>query len=278
MIIPYILVFLCSFCITSVSFIVPGKQLRSSHVTYEASNQKDLSSYQSFFPDITDTQWQQLEALIFKLTDWNAKVNLISRKDIEYLVPNHIIPCLAVSLVKRFSSGEKVIDVGTGGGLPGLPMAICCPNASFTLLDSNTKKMAIVEDIRSSLGLSNVKVVRARAEAFQERFDFMLGRAVSAVPTFLGFSSHFLDINSLFSDSGLLYIKGGDFFGELKEAGIDSYRITEVNKLVTLNSDKNVLYIPASEVQKFHSKKLLKDQKDPGSPPFMYSSKPESKK
>lgn len=163
---------------------------------------------------------------------------------------------MSISLVQRFERGEHIIDVGTGGGLPGLPMAILNPEAQLTLLDSNGKKMQIVEEISLSLGLRNVRIVTTRAEKFQEKFDFMLGRAVSAVPSFLEFSSHFLDGNSQNKKSGLLYIKGGDFSEELQSAKISSYNISAINKLTLLDTDKTVLYIPASEIVAFHNRKL----------------------
>jgi 16S rRNA (guanine527-N7)-methyltransferase len=139
-------------------------------------NTADWKHYVPQFPNLDTTQWGKLEELSERLKDWNSKVNLISRKDIDSLIPNHIMPCVALSKVKQFNGNERVIDVGTGGGLPGLPMAICNPNAQFTLLDSNLKKTTIVEDIAKGLKLENVRVVRNRAEEFREVFDFMLGR------------------------------------------------------------------------------------------------------
>ena len=190
----------------------------------------DYSSYKKDFETITDDQWDKLEALSFKLYDWNTKVNLVSRKDVEFLIPNHIVPCLAMSLIRNFGGGETVIDVGTGGGLPGLPLAIICPDAHFTLLDSNSKKMMVVSEIANSLGLKNVNVVCSRAEKLNDKFDFLLGRAVSALPNFLSFSSHLIDgksralpkdyvqkslsessgsnLPSVSISSGMLYLKG----------------------------------------------------------------------
>mmetsp|Transcript_14422 Transcript_14422/g.23936 ORF Transcript_14422/g.23936 Transcript_14422/m.23936 type:complete len:298 (-) Transcript_14422:748-1641(-) len=227
--------------------------------------------YQSSFPNLTVDQLDQLDQLSSQIEAWNEKVNLISRKDIDAIVPNHIVPSLSVSLVKSFESGQRIVDVGTGGGFPGLPMAIACPAASFTLLDSNTKKMKIVAEIAETLGLDNVNVVTCRAEEYDQKFDFIMGRAVSAVPKFLSFSSHFLNPDRCSGDdddsrsaetnvdvpratSGLLYLKGGDFTGELQEARISRYSLSAVNQLVPgLESDKSVLYVPTAEVTRFYT-------------------------
>lgn len=115
--------------------------------------------------------------LYTKINEWNLKINLISRNDIIYLLPNHILPSLSISKIKLFYDNNlNIIDVGTGGGFPGLPLAIINPTASFTLLDSNTKKMTVVQDIVNSLELTNVKVIISRAELYTtEKFDFILG-------------------------------------------------------------------------------------------------------
>ena len=215
-------------------------------------------------PLVTNDQWEALGALQVRLLEWNTKVNLVSRKDVDMLVPSHIIPSLAVMKVRRFK-GEEVIDVGTGGGFPGLPLAVVCPEARFTLLDSNGKKTMVVRDISEHLGLTNVRTVNARAEAVQDRFDFILGRAVSAVPSFLSFASHLIDGNSKaeptrvpghddFVTSGLLYIKGGDFESELREAGIETSRSFPIEALLggLLDTDKSVLHIPSNEIIGFH--------------------------
>ena len=174
--------------------------------------------------------------------------------------------------------------MGTGGGFPGLPMAIACPSASFTLLDSCAKKMKIVSDIVRALELKNVEVVTSRAEEYRtEAFNFIMGRAVSSVPNFLTYSSHFLgntnnvDVkNNYYNDQsaqmqdeiigGLLYLKGGDFRNELIEAKVDLYSLHRVCELIpNLQSDKYVLYIPPTEVSAFQQRLLtsrkIADQK-----------------
>ena len=246
--------------------VISYRRILSLSTSINKDFQEELEPFKECFKHLNDVQWKQLNQLACKLYEWNSKVNLISRKDIDSLIPNHIIPSLSISIIKQFTSNEKVIDIGTGGGLPGLPMAIACPNALFTLLDSNGKKIAIVEDMIQSIGLKNVKTIRARAEDINETFDFMMGRAVSAVPTFLGFSSHFVNGKSQAKSiqtyqnvtikSGLLYLKGGDFGEELNEAKINDYSLFPVKELVPIDSDKNVLYVPSEQIVSFHNNKI----------------------
>lgn len=211
--------------------------------------------HQQSFPSVTALQWNQLEKLSECLIDWNQKVNLVSRKDIDEIIPNHIIPALSVSLCHKFSPGDKVIDIGTGGGLPGLPLAIIHSDVKFTLLDSNSKKMGVVEDIVRSLCLKNVHVVTSRAEEFTGKFDALLGRSVSAIPNFLSWSAHLLRKDAA-KDSGLFYIKGGDFLDELAYAGITQYKMHPIKELVKSipESDKMVLHIPSEQIFSFHNR------------------------
>jgi len=228
---------------------------------------------------ISNSQFDQLEEFTFRFVDWNSKVNLVSRKDIENFIPNHLIPCLSIGKVRKFHAKESIVDVGTGGGLPGIPMAIINPEASFMLLDSNSKKMMVVEDMVNGLKLDHVIVKTARAETVDERFDFLLGRAVSAIPNFLSFSSSLLkplqelslsDLNNHDSssyqgvniDSGLLYMKGGEFENELEEAGIKNSHKFAINDLANIDySDKYILHVTADEIHSFRERQLDLDRK-----------------
>jgi 16S rRNA (guanine527-N7)-methyltransferase len=223
----------------------------------------DFKQYYNSFPNISSKQWLKLNQLAFELYEWNSKVNLISRKDIQLLIPNHIIPSLSISLVKQFKENENIIDIGTGGGLPGIPLAIIYPNSKFTLLDSSTKKIKIVQNIVDTLKLNNVQVINSRAETYTEaKFEYMLGRSVKELPIFLSFSSHFLkgkgDCENNNIGGGLLYIKGGNFNNELKDCNINHHDIYPIRNLINVdpvcNSDKNILFVQTSEIKKFDLK------------------------
>ena len=217
----------------------------------------DGSSLLDSFDFITQTQQKQLNSLNNAIKNWNIKINLISRKDIDNLMLHHIIPSLSVALVRRFSIGDSVIDVGTGGGFPGLPLAIICPEAHFTLLDSNSKKMQVLQSVVEELGLSNVKLAHSRAEAHAGvQYKYVLGRSVKSLPEFVGYTSHMLqrsgrrtDSSSAGGEGGILYIKGGDIQPELNELGIKHSSIHYMRDLITgLETDKFVLYIPTADV------------------------------
>ena len=169
-----------------------------------------------YFPEITDEQKQQFEKLEQLYTEWNEKINVISRKDMDGLYEKHILHSLGIAKVMPFADGTKVLDVGTGGGFPGIPLAILFPEVSFTLIDSIGKKIKVVEAVSEGLGLKNVTAVHGRAEKLKEKFHFVVSRAVTQMPEFLRWLKGKFE-KEQFNEkhNGVLYLKGGDLAEEL---------------------------------------------------------------
>ena len=169
-----------------------------------------------YFPEITDEQKQQFEKLEQLYTEWNEKINVISRKDMNGLYEKHILHSLGIAKVMPFADGTKVLDIGTGGGFPGIPLAILFPEVSFTLIDSIGKKIKVVEAVSEGLGLKNVTAVHGRAEKLKEKFHFVVSRAVTQMPEFLRWLKGKFE-KEQFNEkhNGVLYLKGGDLAEEL---------------------------------------------------------------
>ena len=173
-----------------------------------------------YFPDISDKQKQQFEQLEPLYKEWNNQINVISRKDIDELYTRHILHSLAIAKVVNFKNGSKILDVGTGGGFPGIPLAILFPNAHFFLVDSIGKKIKIVNEISQAIGLKNIQAEHKRAEEVKFKYDFIVSRAVTNLPKFNNWIKGKFNVNSRHKiKNGLLYLKGGDLTEELKEAG-----------------------------------------------------------
>ena len=175
-----------------------------------------ISLILKYFPEITDEQKQQFEKLEQLYTKWNEKINVISRKDMDGLYEKHILHSLGIAKVMPFADGTKVLDIGTGGGFPGIPLAILFPEVSFTLIDSIGKKIKVVEAVSKGLGLKNVTAVHGRAEKLKEKFHFVVSRAVTQMPEFLRWLKGKFE-KEQFNEkhNGVLYLKGGDLAEEL---------------------------------------------------------------
>ena len=171
-----------------------------------------------YFPDLTEKQIAQFEALEELYKDWNLKINVVSRKDIDELYLRHVLHSLAIAKVINFKDGSSLMDVGTGGGFPGIPLAILFPNCQFHLVDSINKKLNVVREVMAGLELENVKVTHTRVEEINETYDFIISRAVAAMPTFVHWVKGKIakpQNNDL--KNGILYLKGGDLTEELKD-------------------------------------------------------------
>jgi 16S rRNA (guanine527-N7)-methyltransferase len=171
-----------------------------------------------YFPYLTDIQKEQFEKLDFLYHDWNAKINVISRKDIDELYTKHILHSLGIAKIIQFEPGTYVLDVGTGGGFPGIPLAILFPETRFFLIDVIAKKIKVVQAVAEALELKNVKTEQLRAELVKGDFDFIVSRAVTNMPDFVSWVKDKIKKKSKHEfKNGILYLKGGDLTEELKD-------------------------------------------------------------
>jgi 16S rRNA (guanine527-N7)-methyltransferase len=173
---------------------------------------------QKYFPDLTAQQIDQFERLDALYREWNDKINVISRKDIDNLYVNHVLHSLGIAKVMRFKPGATVLDVGTGGGFPGIPLAILFPETKFHLVDSIGKKITVVNEVARGVGLTNVRGEQIRAEQIKDEYDFIVSRAVTRIREFYGWINRKVKTKSVHDlDNGILYLKGGDLEEELAE-------------------------------------------------------------
>jgi 16S rRNA (guanine527-N7)-methyltransferase len=174
-----------------------------------------------YFPDITEHQLKQFEQLPALYEFWNNQINVISRKDIDQLFERHVLHSLGIAKVMTFLPGEHVLDVGTGGGFPGIPLAILFPKTQFYLVDSIGKKIKVVQEVAKALGLQNLKAAHLRAEEVNEKFDFVISRAVTRLNEFYPWvKGKFNKIANNTFAPGILYLKGGDLTEEITESGL----------------------------------------------------------
>lgn len=187
-----------------------------------------------FFPEISGDQRARLARLEQCFREWNSRINLVSRKDMDAFVLHHLVHSLALSKWVAFKPEARVLDVGTGGGLPGMPLAILYPKARFFLCDSITKKARAVEAMVAELGLGNVAVVNKRAEKLESRWDFILGRAVTSLPVFLGWiRDNIRRGGDKACPNGILYWKGSLYREELDGLGIEPHAVYPVGESIT---------------------------------------------
>jgi 16S rRNA (guanine527-N7)-methyltransferase len=171
-----------------------------------------------YFPDLSDHQKKQFAQLYSLYKEWNDKINVISRKDVDNLYINHVLHSLGIAKVISFKPGSSVLDVGTGGGFPGIPLAILFPETQFHLVDSIGKKITVVQNVADALGLKNVKAEQIRAEQIKDKYDFIVSRAVTRLKEFYGWINKKIKDKSIHEmDNGILYLKGGDLDEELAE-------------------------------------------------------------
>lgn len=199
-----------------------------------------------YFPDLTQQQKQQFDTLFDLYKSWNEKINVISRKDIDNLYTNHILHSLGIAKVMAFKPGAAVLDVGTGGGFPGIPLAILFPDTKFHLVDSINKKITVVNEVAKGAGLKNVRGEWMRAEQVKGQYDFIVSRAVTHIKEFYGWIHQKVKEQSVHDlDNGILYLKGGDLdaeLGELKRP-YSLYNLSDYFKEEFFET-KKVVYVP----------------------------------
>lgn len=198
-----------------------------------------------YFTELTEDQISKFEKLETLYQDWNLKINVVSRKDIDELYLRHVLHSLAIAKVLKFKKGSKILDVGTGGGFPGVPLAILFPECSFHLVDSIAKKLKVVDEVVEGLGITNVKTTHSRVEAIKGTYDFIVSRAVAAMPTFVHWvKGKIAKQQNHDLKNGILYLKGGDLSEELQD-----YKTATIYKLSDFYTEdffetKKIVHLP----------------------------------
>ncbi len=199
-----------------------------------------------YFPEITEQQEAQFDQLLPLYKEWNEKINVVSRKDIENLMLHHVLHSLAIAKFLPFRPGTEVLDVGTGGGFPGIPLAILFPETQFLLVDSIGKKIKVVEGVAESLGLSNVQAKHMRAEDVDQDFEFIISRAVTRLTPFYYWVKNKISPNHFHTQrNGLLLLKGGELTEEIAELG-KKVKVTELTSYFKEDffETKKLVYVP----------------------------------
>jgi 16S rRNA (guanine527-N7)-methyltransferase len=204
----------------------------------------------TYFPGLSEQQLSQFAQLDALYKNWNEQINVISRKDIDYLYERHILHSLGIAKVMAFKPGTRVMDIGTGGGFPGIPLAILFPESTFLLIDSIGKKIKVVEEVSKAIGLTNLTAVQGRAEDVEEKFHFIVSRAVTRLTPFYNWTKNKYAADQ-FNDlkNGILYLKGGDLTEEMDELNkpVQLFNLSDFFKEAFFET-KKVLYVPVNNV------------------------------
>lgn len=200
----------------------------------------------SYFPDLTEKQIEQFDRLEELYQEWNSKINVVSRKDMDQFYVHHVLHSLGIAKVMGFQPGTKILDIGTGGGFPGIPLAILFPDTHFHLVDSIGKKITVVKEVAKALKLSNVEAQQARAESLVRKYDFVISRAVTRMINFYPWVKGKIkreDFNEF--QNGILYLKGGDVDEEMEELDKSyvTYHLSDYFKEDFFET-KKVVYMP----------------------------------
>lgn len=199
----------------------------------------------NYFTTLTDKQKEHFAALEELYKDWNKKINVVSRKDIDELYLRHVLHSLGIAKIQQFNDNAAIMDVGTGGGFPGIPLAILFPEVQFTLVDAIGKKIRVVQEVVDGLQLENVNALHSRVEDIDGQFDFIVSRAVAAMPTFVRWTKGKIKKDSSHDrKNGILYLKGGDLTEELQD-----YTNVQIYELAAYFTEsffetKKVVYLP----------------------------------
>lgn len=199
---------------------------------------------QKYFPEINKRQIQQFVKLSQIFPEWNAKVNMVSRKDIDKLFIRHILHSLAIAKCFSFEKGTNLIDVGTGGGFPGIPLAIMFPEANFDLVDRIGKKIKVVQVIADEIGLKNIKTIQSKAELLPAKYDYVISRAVINFPDFMEIAKNLFHKKKTKYQKGIIYLKGGDFVEEI--AGIKKIQLFDISDIFDDDffQTKKIIFLP----------------------------------
>ena len=210
-----------------------------------------MTLIKKYFPQISDSQIMKLSTFEKLIREWNKKINLVSRKDVENFQINHVIHSLSISKLISFKPKTKILDIGTGGGLPGIPLAIIFPEAEFHLVDRKKKKMDVLVDIIKKLDLNNVKIEACDAKDILDKYDFILNRAVSSTENILSICKNKLSIENFNKiENGIICLKGGDLKREL--INIKDFDIIKLNEIFSepFFETKKILYIPSPYIHR----------------------------